>query len=239
MRYAYLRVSTREQNLARQIEAVKGYAPDLPDENIFSDKKSGKNLEREEYKRLNSILAAGDELIIKELDRLGRNKEDIKNEFSRLAKAGVVVRVLDLPTTLIDFQGQEWVRDMVNNIILEVLATIAEQERKKIHQRQAEGIAAMPIVDGKRVSVKTGRPIGRPQIDIAYDLLAGETVTEACQRMGISRTQWYRQKKRADTTSWRSGCQPSSAISQAETTVGLYRASAQMSRTEAERDGFR
>lgn len=204
MRYAYLRVSTREQNLARQIDAVKGYAPDLPDENIFSDKKSGKNLEREEYKRLNSILVPGDELIIKELDRLGRNKEDIKNEFSRLSKMGVIVRVIDLPTTLIDFHGQEWVRDMVNNIILEVLATIAEQERKKIHQRQAEGIAAMPIVNGKRVSERTGRPIGRPSRGISYDIFDGETIADACRRIGISRTQWYRQKKKTGLPSTKS-----------------------------------
>ena len=70
MKYAYIRVSTKEQNLARQIDAVLKYAPDLKSENIFSDKQSGKNLDRKEYRRLNSVLRPGDELIIKELDRL-------------------------------------------------------------------------------------------------------------------------------------------------------------------------
>lgn len=192
MKYAYIRVSTKEQNLARQIDAVLKYAPDLKAENIFSDKQSGKNLDRKEYRRLNSVLRPGDELIIKELDRLGRNKEDIKDEFKRLSSAGVILRVLELPTTLIDFQGQEWVRDMVNNIILEVLATMAEQERRKILDRQREGIAAMPIVDGKKISSKTGRPTGRPRKEIDYILEDGETVAHACKRLGVSRTQWYR-----------------------------------------------
>lgn len=198
MKYAYIRVSTKEQNLARQIDAILKYAPDLKTENIFSDKQSGKNLERKEYKRLNSVLLPGDELIIKELDRLGRNKEDIKDEFKRLSSAGVILRVLELPTTLIDFQGQEWVRDMVNNIILEVLATMAEQERRKILDRQREGIAAMPVVDGKKISSKTGRPTGRPPKSVNYVLEDGETIKGACERLGISRTQWYRATKGAE-----------------------------------------
>ncbi|MCB6366639.1 recombinase family protein [Intestinibacillus massiliensis] len=194
MIYAYLRVSTKEQNLARQIEAVKAYR-DIPDENIFSDKQSGKNLDRVEYKRLDSLLRHGDELVLKELDRLGRNKQDIKNEFKRLAERGVVVRILELPTTLIDFQGQEWVREMVNNIILEVLATMAEQERNKTLRRQREGLDAMPLKDGKRISTKTGRPIGRPEKNVHYEVLPGETISAACARLGISRTQWYRTMK--------------------------------------------
>lgn len=192
MKYAYVRVSTKEQNLSRQLEAVKRYAPDLDDEHIFADKKSGKDLDREEYQRLNGVLRRGDELIIKELDRLGRNKQDIKNELAKMKENGIVVRILDLPTTLIDIDGQEWVRDMVNNIIIEVLAAMAEQERKKIKERQEEGIASMPVVDGRRVSAKTGRPIGRPSKSVCYQRADGESVTEACRRLGVSRSQWYK-----------------------------------------------
>lgn len=195
MKYAYLRVSTKEQNFSRQIEAVKKYAPDLTDDNIFADKQSGKNLIRKEYCRLNKVITSGDEVIIKELDRLGRNKQEIKDEFKRLTDLGVTVRILDLPTTLINFQGQDWVRDMVNNIILEVLATIAEQEREKILRRQREAIDIMPIENGKHVSVKTGNPMGRPPKQINYEMLSNENVTSACRRLGISRTQWYRHQK--------------------------------------------
>ena len=84
MIYAYLRVSSTDQNLDRQLEAVKNYRPELEDENIFADKQTGKNFEREEYQKLKSILKKGDELIIKELDRLGRNKDAVKDEMKWL-----------------------------------------------------------------------------------------------------------------------------------------------------------
>ena len=130
MIYAYLRVSAKDQNLDRQIIGVKDYCPDLLDENIFADKKSGKDFNRKEYIRLKSLLRPGDELIIKELDRLGRNKEGIKEELKWFKDNGITVRILNIPTTLIDFQGQEWIRDMINNILVEVLSSIAEEERE-------------------------------------------------------------------------------------------------------------
>ena len=80
MIYGYIRVSSKDQNLARQIQAVKEYRPDLLDENIFADKQSGKNFERDEYQKLKALLEPGDEVVIKELDRLGRNKEGVKDE---------------------------------------------------------------------------------------------------------------------------------------------------------------
>lgn len=199
MIYAYLRVSTKEQNLERQLIAVKEYRADLLNENIYSDKQSGKNFKRPAYEELKKKLQQGDELIIKELDRLGRNKKMVKEELAWLKDNGIIVRILNLPTTLIDFQGQEWIFDMVNNILIEVMSTLAEEELEKREKRQKEGIAAMPIIDGKRVSMLTGNPMGRPANDYP-DFLKflektkkGElSVSEGCRQLGISRTHWYR-----------------------------------------------
>ncbi len=197
MIYAYLRVSTREQNLERQIIAVKEYRNDI--DKIFSDKQSGKNFERTEYLKLKAILQPGDELIIKELDRLGRNKDEVKKELSWFKEHKVIVRILNVPTTLMDFNGQEWILEMVNNILIEVMGAVAEQEREKILERQKEGIAAMPVVDGKKVSIKTGRPMGNPGKDLTRfaeffeKTKKGElSVSEGCRQLGISRTHWYR-----------------------------------------------
>lgn len=200
MRYGYARVSTRDQNLARQLEALRKYAPELEDDHIFKDKQSGKDFNREHYIRLKQTVAAGDEVLIEELDRLGRNKAEIKSELEWFKSHGVIVRVFDVPTTLIDFKGQEWIADMVNNILIEVLGAVAEQERKKNRKRQAEGIAAMPMVDGRKVSVKTGKGFGRPQCEIDQSLIEkiskkqkdGQlTVAECCEQLGISRSSWY------------------------------------------------
>jgi DNA invertase Pin-like site-specific DNA recombinase len=199
MLYAYLRVSTKEQNVARQLKALKEYRDELLEENVFVDKQSGKDFERKEYCRLRELLQPGDELIIKELDRLGRNKEEIKRELSWFKEHKVIVRILNVPTTLIDFQGQEWIFDMINNILIEVMGAVAQNEREKILERQKEGISAMPIIDGKRVSTKTGRPMGKPVKEIVglekYKGMVADgvmSVTESCKELNISRTQWYR-----------------------------------------------
>lgn len=198
MKYFYARVSTKGQNLARQLDAcdtVEGIAE------RFCDKQSGKNFDRPEYKRMKSILVAGDEVIVKSLDRLGRNKEDMKAELDWFRQHGIIVRVMDLPTTMIEMPvGQEWVIEMVNNILIEVLGAIAEQERKTIKQRQQEGIAAMPVVGGKRVSAKTGRSFGRPKCEISRDTInhyldrqrsGAMTVEQICCETGIKRSTWY------------------------------------------------
>ena len=199
MIYAYLRVSTKEQNLERQIVAVKDYRPELLEENIFCDKESGKTFKRKEYERLKGLLCPGDELIIKELDRLGRNKAMIKEELAWFKQNGITVRILNVPTTLIDYQGQEWLFDMVNNILIEVMGAVAQEELEKRELRQREGIAAMPVVDGKRVSAKTGRAVGRETIEVEKfpeffeKFSAGElTVVDCCKELGISRSKWYR-----------------------------------------------
>ena len=152
--FYYARVSTREQNLDRQSAAFK--AVGAADRDIIVDKASGKDMNRDGYTALKTaMLRRGDTLVVKSLDRLSRNKADIKNELTYFMHNGIRLKVLDIPTTMIDFpEGQEWVLDMVNNILIEVLSSIAQQERETIHARQAEGIAAAKA-NGKYL----GRPI--------------------------------------------------------------------------------
>lgn len=196
MVYFYARVSSKDQNLNRQLDVARGYKNI---DQVFCDKQSGKDFNRTEYIRLKSVVTKGDEVVVKELDRLGRNKEGIKEEIKWFRENGVILRILDVPTTLIDFNGQDWVWDMVNNILIEVMGAIAQQEREKTKRRQEEGIAAMPIVNGKRVSSKTGKGFGRPQ-EVSYEEVKkflkiqkdGEmSVSECCRQLGISRQTWY------------------------------------------------
>lgn len=168
----YARVSSREQNLDRQLVALKQY---VPEDMIVTDKASGKNLDRPGYQSLKigiGKLVKGDTLIIKSLDRLSRSKEDAKKELQYFSSIGVRVKILDLPTTMAEIpEGQEWVLDMINNILIEVLSSIAENERLTIRSRQAEGLAAMPVDEksGKKISKKTGRCVGRPPIQFPDD----------------------------------------------------------------------
>jgi DNA invertase Pin-like site-specific DNA recombinase len=196
MIYFYGRVSAKDQNLARQLEVAKAYKNI---DRVFCDKQSGKDFDRPAYQELKSVVVPGDEVIVKELDRLGRNKEEIKVEIAWFKESGVDLRILDVPTTLIDFQGQDWIRDMVNNILIEVLGAVAQQEREKTNRRQKEGIAAMPVVNGKKFSTKKGCTYGRKPIDVGDDFEKflkkqkdGQlTVNECCKALGISRSTWY------------------------------------------------
>lgn len=162
MIFGYARVSTKEQNEDRQVTAMKEYCKsnnlELEERNIIIDKQSGKDFIREGYQTLTrQILRKNDTLIIKELDRLGRNKEEIKDELKYLKEKGITVRILDIPTTLIEFQEEnKWVMEMVNNVLIEVLGAVAEEERVKIRKRQREGI--------EEAKAK-GKHLGRPRID--------------------------------------------------------------------------
>ena len=156
----YARVSSTGQNLDRQIEALRKY---VPEENIITDKQSGKDLVRPGYQALKGPLGLrrGDVLVVKSLDRLSRNKQEMKQELEWFKESGIQLQVIDLPTTMIQLgEGQEWIRDMVNNILIEVLSSIAEEERKTIRQRQAEGIAAAKM---------KGKKFGRPEKDFPDD----------------------------------------------------------------------
>jgi len=154
--FAYIRVSTKEQNIDRQLEALKPYVTD--EKYIYSDKASGKDMEREGFQNLLKATRTGDTLYIKSIDRLGRNKELIKKYLEYFKNEGIRVKIIDLPTTMQDVpEGQEWVIDMINNIIIEVYTSIAEQERLTIRQRQQEGIA---------VAKAQGRHLGRPALEL-------------------------------------------------------------------------
>lgn len=197
MKYFYCRVSSKDQNLGRQLEVAEEYAPD----EIFCDKMSGKDFNRPEYEKLKAKLKSGDEFYVKELDRLGRNKDMVKRELAWFKDHGIIFRCPEIPTTMIDFGDQTWVSEMVMNILVEVLGSIAEQERLKIKKRQREGIDAMPVIDGKKKSIKTGRFTGRPEKwdseKISEVKRLGLTVEESCRRLGISRSTWYAKVKTA------------------------------------------
>ena len=191
-KYFAVRVSSKDQNFARQLAVAEQYG--IPAENIFCDKISGRKKERPEYDRMKGMLQRGDEVYFTELDRIGREKHLIKEELEWFKENGVIVRVLNVPTTLVEFpQGQEWVLEMVNNVLIEVMGTIAEQEWLKIKERREDGIAAMPVDEnGRKVSSRTGRGFGRPSADVEMVLLDGETIVEACKRLGISKATYYR-----------------------------------------------
>ena len=161
MLFSYVRVSTNGQNPQRQIDAIKQYNPNIRDENIFIDVESGKDFDRSEYQKLKLILRKGDTLIIKELDRLGRNKDQIREELKEYKNKGVILRILNIPTTLIELDNTNaWVIDLVNNILVEVLGAFAEEEREKLRLRQAEGIA---------IAKKQGKYKGRKPIKLSDD----------------------------------------------------------------------
>lgn len=150
MYFAYLRVSSIEQNQGRQLEGIKDYCKreniELKKDNIFLDKQSGKDFTREKYLEMKSKLRAKDVLIVYEMDRLGRNKQMIKEELEYFNNNDIRVIILDIPTTQMNLDSFEEgiaksMLDMINNVLIEVLSTIAEEERKKIKKRQAEGIA--------------------------------------------------------------------------------------------------
>lgn len=189
--YGYARVSTREQNLDRQLCALTDYGIDERD--IVTDKASGASLERAGYQALKStMLREGDTLVIKSLDRLSRNKEHITQELRYFKEHHIHVRVLDLPTTMIELPtGQEWVFQMINNILIEVLSSIAEQERLTIRQRQAEGIAAAKA-NGKHL----GRPAASypPEWNHIYKEWRAQTMTAvaAMRELGLKRSTFYK-----------------------------------------------
>ena len=149
--YAYIRVSTKEQRIDRQLEALKPYQ--VPQKNIYCDYQSGKNFIRPEYQKLLRRLQCKDLLIIKSIDRLGRNYSEILQQWQLITREiGADILVIDMP--LLDTRrGKDLMGTFLSDIVLQVLSFVAENERSNIRQRQAEGIAA-----AKARGVKFGRP---------------------------------------------------------------------------------
>ncbi len=150
MEYGYARVSTREQNEERQLIALTGFG--IAESAIFVDKQSGKDFERTQYRRLMRKLKDGDTLVIKSIDRLGRNYEEILEQWRIITKEKhAAIVVLDMP--LLDTrQNRDLTGTLIADIVLQLLSYVAQLEREFIHQRQAEGIAA-----AKAQGVRFGR----------------------------------------------------------------------------------
>ena len=195
-KFGYARVSTKDQNLARQVHDLEKY---VRKEDIFADFQSGKDFERPQYKKLKEELCAGDELFITSIDRLGRNKQLIKEELQYFQRHGVIVHVLNFPQTLVSVEDehQKSIMDLVTNLLIEVFSFMAEEERKMIRERQAQGIAAWQ----RTGQTKTGRPYGRPKKEISerdWDkveaLLQEKRIktNEAWKLLGVSKTTYYR-----------------------------------------------
>lgn len=189
--FYYARVSSKEQNLDRQLKVFYDLGAD--ERSIITDKISGKDFNRDGYNALkNGMLREGDTLVIKSLDRLSRNKRDITKELAYFKEHNIRLKIIDLPTTMLDLpEGQEWVFEMVNNILIEVLGTIAEQERETIHTRQAEGIS---------VAKQRGVVFGRPKAEypdnwdeVIKRWREGEiTATKAMELTNTKRTTFYK-----------------------------------------------
>ena len=153
MKYAYVRVSSITQNIDRQMEEM--YKLGLSKKNIFIDKQSGKDFNRPRYQKLKKRLKKGDLLIIKSIDRLGRNYEMIIEEWGNLTKKiECDIFVVDMPLLDTRNDGKNLVGKFISDIVLQILSFVAQNERENIRQRQAEGI---------RIAKEKGVHMGRPK----------------------------------------------------------------------------
>ena len=191
--YGYVRVSTRDQNEARQLVAMKEFG--VPDDCVYMDKQSGKDFNRPRYQELIQCLQPNDVLVVKSIDRLGRNYEDILEQWRVITKEKqAAIVVIDMP--LLDTrQGRDLTGTLIADIVLQLLSYVAETERNFIRQRQAEGIAAAKA---------RGQRFGRPKKERSeeyHDLVAqwkdGRlSATDAAQCLGVARNtfmKWVRE----------------------------------------------
>lgn len=214
MIYGYARVSTKEQNLARQLEALREVVPD--ERNIITDKQSGKTFDRKGYNLLVGtdttapMLRKGDTLVILSLDRLGRDYTEIQRQWQHITQTlKANIKVLDMP--ILDTDNKDDLnRRLISDIVLQLLAFVAEKERKSTLKRQEQGIAAMPYGEEltrtgkpKKVSTKTKKPVGRPQLAFPdgwkqcyRDWKDGKVTAVSCmQQLGLKRSTFYKLAK--------------------------------------------
>lgn len=194
MTYGYVRVSTQEQNEDRQMIALS--RAEVPEKNIFIDKQSGKDFNRRCYQKMIRKLRPDDLLYIKSIDRLGRNYEEIQEQWRLLTKVKKIdIVVIDMP--LLDTRrGKDLMGTFLSDIVLQVLSFVAENERANIRQRQAEGIAA-----AKARGVQFGRPV-KPVPEnfdfVCRRWLSGEiSGTAAAEACGMPLTTFRRKAKKA------------------------------------------
>ena len=187
--YAYIRVSSRDQNEDWQKNAMVEYG--IAPGNIYMDKQSGKDFERPGYQRLLRKLKTGDTIVIKSIDRLGRNYDEILEQWRLLTKQKQVdIIVLDMPL-LNTKQGKDLTGVVIADIVMQLLSYVAQTEREFLQQRQAEGIAAAKsrgVQFGRR---RIDRPEMYPEIKKAWE--AGElTAGQAADALGVSRTTFFK-----------------------------------------------
>lgn len=192
--YAYIRVSTKDQNVARQVEAMKGFGIDI--KQMYVDKQSGKDFDRKNYKRLLKKLHTGDELYIKSIDRLGRDYDEIVEQWRFLTKIqDIDIIVLDFP--LLDTRNKVngLTGKFIADLVLQILSYVAQIERENIRQRQAEGIRI-----AKEKGVKFGRPVMNfpENFEEIYRLWGAQQISqrEAGRQLGISHTSFSRLVRR-------------------------------------------
>ena len=187
--FGYIRVSTKDQNEARQLKEM--LERDIPERDIFIDKESGKDFDRTNYKALKQCLRQGDLLYIKSIDRFGRNSKEIKKEWEDITQnIKADIRVIDMP--LLDTtQYKDTLGSFVSELVLQVLAFVAERERENIRQRQAEGIAIAKV---------NGKHLGRPKATVPkeFDKVYQEwksdklKAIEAMRKLGLTKTTFYK-----------------------------------------------
>lgn len=187
--YGYVRVSSTDQNEDRQVLALREAA--VPEENIYLDRQSGEDFDRPAYKRLVGRLRSGDLLCVLSIDRLGRNYEEIQNQWHHLTReAGVDICVLDMP--LLDTRnGKDLMGTFIADLVLQILSFVAQSERENIRKRQAQGIAA-----ARARGVRFGRPPREPPENfpaIVADWRAGLLgLPEVLRRANMSKATFYR-----------------------------------------------
>jgi len=192
--FAYLRVSTAEQNSDRQRIALEEYAKlhGIVIDRFFEDKASGKDFGRPKYQALKEMLREGDLLIIKELDRMGRNMNQIKAEWQMLQQMGVDIIITDTPL-LNTSEKSDLEKALISNIVFELLTYMAEKERQKILTRQAEGIAIAKSAG----RYKGRKPIERENMDEVTQLWrSGEiSAVEAMRQLDMTPSTFYRRMR--------------------------------------------
>lgn len=203
--YGYHRTSTKEQHLDRGIEEITKYCRDnqLNLISIFTDQQTGKNFNRPRYTVLvEDVLRNGDILIVTELDRLGRNKKDTMEQIRRFRDMGVRLMVLELPTTLMDLSKMEnalakLMMETINNMMLELYASMAEAEMEKKEKRQREGIA-MKKQRGEWEDYGRPAAIQQEEFNQAYERVAAGEIgpTELRRELGLSHATFYRYRKK-------------------------------------------
>ncbi len=191
--YGYIRVSTKEQNEARQKIALQNFP--VREENIFMDKQSGKDFNRTSYRKLLKKMRKKDILVVQSIDRLGRNYEEILEQWRILTRERQIdIVVLDMPLLDTRDKNRDLTGTFMAGLILQVLSYVAQNERENIRKRQAEGIAA-----AKKRGVHFGNP-GKP-VPVAFEDVAGKwrrkeiSLSEALRELEIGRTYFYKNVK--------------------------------------------